>query len=65
MDVDGILHVSAEDRLSGNKNQITITNHHGRLSKEEIETMIVEAEKYKAQDDDFCLRVVLIQWSNV
>jgi len=45
MDVDGILHVSAEDRVSGNKNQITITNHRGRLSKEEIETMIVEDEK--------------------
>ncbi|VVA91501.1 unnamed protein product [Arabis nemorensis] len=51
MDANGILNVSAEDRTAGVKNQITITNDKGRLSKEEIEKMVQEAEKYKAEDE--------------
>ena len=35
----------------GNKNKITITNDKGRLSKDEIERMVQEAEKYKAEDE--------------
>jgi len=52
IDANGILNVSAEDKTTGNKNKITITNDKGRLSKEEIERMVQEAEKYKAEDED-------------
>ncbi|KAL9460037.1 hypothetical protein AB3S75_003268 [Citrus x aurantiifolia] len=51
IDANGILHVSAEDKTAGVKNQITITNDKGRLSKEDIERMVQEAEKYKAEDE--------------
>lgn len=34
------------------KNKITITNDKGRLSKEEIEKMVQEAERYKAEDEE-------------
>lgn len=40
----GMLNVSAEDKTTGQKNQITITNDKGRLSKEEIEKMVQEVE---------------------
>jgi len=52
IDANGILNVSAEDKTTGQKNKITITNDKGRLSKEEIERMVQEAEKYKAEDED-------------
>ncbi|XP_057436333.1 heat shock 70 kDa protein 18-like [Lotus japonicus] len=51
IDNNGILNVSAEDKTTGNKNKITITNHKGRLSKEEIEKMVQEAEKYYSTKD--------------
>ncbi|KAL8042887.1 hypothetical protein ABFX02_09G081500 [Erythranthe guttata] len=51
MDANGILNVSAEDKTAGVKNKITITNDKGRLSKDEIERMVQEAEKYKAEDE--------------
>ena len=38
-------------KSTGKLNKITITNDKGRLSKEEIEKMVQEAEKYKAEDD--------------
>ncbi|KXG39677.1 hypothetical protein SORBI_3001G419400, partial [Sorghum bicolor] len=47
IDVNGILSVSAEDKTTGSRNSITITNENVGLSKEEIECMIREAEKYK------------------
>jgi heat shock protein 5 len=50
LDVDGILNVAAEDKGTGSKEQITITNDKGRLSKEEIERMVREAED--AADED-------------
>ena len=37
---------------AGQKNKITITNDKGRLSKDEIERMVQEAEKYKTEDDE-------------
>ncbi|CAI9563591.1 unnamed protein product [Staurois parvus] len=40
-----------KDKSSGKQNKITITNDKGRLSKEEIEKMLQEAERYKADDD--------------
>ena len=52
IDANGILNVSAEDKSTGQKNKITITNDKGRLSKEDIERMVQEAEKYKAEDED-------------
>ncbi|KAH6802382.1 heat shock cognate protein 70-1 [Perilla frutescens var. frutescens] len=52
LDANGILKVSAEDKATGRKNEITITNDKGRLSKEEIERMVVEAEKYKWEDEE-------------
>merc|ERR1712219_102431 len=39
------------DKSTGKQNKITITNDKGRLSKEEIEKMVNDAEKYKAEDD--------------
>jgi len=50
IDVNGILHVSAEDKGTGIKEHITITNDKGRLSEEEIKRMVQEAEE--AADDD-------------
>ena len=51
IDANGILNVSAEDKTTGKKNKITITNDKGRLSKEDIERMVQEAEKYKEEDE--------------
>merc|ERR1719323_2507333 len=51
IDANGILNVSAEDKTTGQKNKITITNDKGRLSKDDIERMVQEAEKYKAEDE--------------
>jgi len=50
IDVDGILRVSAEDKGTGNKNNIVINNDQNRLSPEDIERMINDAEKF-AEDD--------------
>jgi len=47
IDANGILNVSAADKTTGKSNRITITNDKGRLSKDEIERMVSEAEKYK------------------
>ncbi|MGH0155195.1 UNVERIFIED_CONTAM: hypothetical protein FKN15_055963 [Acipenser sinensis] len=51
IDANGILNVSAVDKSTGKENKITITNDKGRLSKEDIERMVQEAEKYKSEDD--------------
>lgn len=51
MDANGILNVSAVEKSSGKTNKITITNDKGRLSKEEIDRMIAESEKYQKEDD--------------
>ncbi|KAJ6834776.1 putative heat shock cognate 70 kDa protein 2 [Iris pallida] len=52
IDANGILNVSVEDKIAGQKNKITITNDKGRLSKDEIEKMVHEAEKYKSEDEE-------------
>jgi hypothetical protein len=57
IDANGILNVSAEDKTTGQKNKITITNDKGRLSKDDIERMVQEAEKYKSEDDAARLKV--------
>ncbi|XP_077367057.1 heat shock 70 kDa protein 1 [Festucalex cinctus] len=51
VDANGILNVSAVDKSTGKENKITITNDKGRLGKEEIEKMVDDAQKYKAEDD--------------
>merc|ERR1712012_385623 len=47
---DGILNVSACDKSSGKAEKITITNDKGRLSKDEIDKMVNDAEQFKAED---------------
>merc|ERR1711912_140341 len=51
IDANGILNVSAVEKSTGKENKITITNDKGRLTKEEVERMVAEAEKYKQADD--------------
>merc|ERR1712110_1043138 len=51
IDANGILNVNAMDKSSGKSEKITITNDKGRLSKEDIEKMVDDAEKFKAADD--------------
>jgi L1 cell adhesion molecule like protein len=51
IDANGILNVSAEDKSTGRAEKITIKNDSGRLSKEEIDKMLSDAEKYKKEDD--------------
>merc|ERR1711934_127679 len=51
IDANGILSVSAQDKSTGKSNQITITNEKGRLSQSEIDRMVQEAEKYRAEDE--------------
>merc|ERR1739845_36557 len=51
IDVNGILNVSAVDKSTNKGNKITITNDQGRLSKEDIERMVNDAEKFKADDE--------------
>merc|ERR1712205_181965 len=58
IDANGVLNVTAEDKgASGKKANITITNDKGRLSKDDIERMVQEAEKYKAEDESNKSRV--------
>jgi len=51
VDANGILNVSAVEKSSGQEKKITIRNDSGRLSKEEIENMLSDAEKYKKEDE--------------
>jgi L1 cell adhesion molecule like protein len=51
IDANGILNVHAMEKGTGKSNKITITNDKGRLSKEEIERMVTDAEKYKDEDE--------------
>ncbi|KAH0431287.1 hsp70-like protein [Colletotrichum camelliae] len=51
VDANGIMNVSAVEKGTGKSNKIVITNDKGRLSKEEIERMLSEAEKYKDEDE--------------
>merc|ERR1712105_388448 len=51
LDANGILNVTSVEKSTGEENRITITNDKGRLSKEEIERMVQDAEKYKTEDE--------------
>ncbi|KAB8285729.1 heat shock protein 70 family [Yarrowia lipolytica] len=57
LDANGILSVSAVEKGTGKTQQITITNDKGRLSKEEIDRMVNDAEKYKEQDEAEAKRI--------
>ncbi|GLI59668.1 hypothetical protein VaNZ11_001607 [Volvox africanus] len=50
VDANGILNVAAEDKGTGKKEKITITAEKGRLSQEDIERMVKEAEEFAEQD---------------
>merc|ERR1712062_470190 len=51
VDANGILNVSAVEKAGGRSEKITITNDQGRLSKDEIDRMVNESEKFKADDE--------------
>ncbi|RMX98681.1 hypothetical protein D0868_09960 [Hortaea werneckii] len=57
LDANGIMNVSALEKGTGKTNKIVITNDKGRLSKEEIERMLAEAEKYKEEDEAEAARI--------
>ncbi|KDO30632.1 hsp70-like protein [Saprolegnia parasitica CBS 223.65] len=57
IDANGILNVSAVEKSTGKENKITITNDKGRLTKDDIERMVQEAEKYKSEDEANKLRI--------
>ena len=57
IDANGILNVSAQERQTGKQNKIVIKNEKGRLSKEEIERMVNDAEKYKEEDEKEAARI--------
>ncbi|GFZ16378.1 heat shock protein 70 (Hsp 70) family protein [Actinidia rufa] len=50
VDANGILNVKAEDKGTGKSEKITITNDKGRLSQEEIDRMVREAEEFAEED---------------
>jgi L1 cell adhesion molecule like protein len=51
LDANGILNVTALDKTTGKKNNITIKYNKGRLSESEINRIIQDAEKYRAEDE--------------
>ena len=50
IDANGILNVSAAEKSTGKSQKITITNDKGRLSREEVERLVAESEKYAEED---------------
>ncbi|TDL24717.1 heat shock protein 70 [Rickenella mellea] len=57
IDVNSTINVSAADKTTGKLNRMTITNDEGRLSQEDIERMVNEAEKYKREDEEGAARI--------
>merc|ERR1712230_235257 len=57
IDANGMLNVSAVEKSTGKENKITITNDKGRLSKEDVEKMTADAEKYRKEDEEFKKKV--------
>merc|ERR1712228_602617 len=53
IDANGMLNVSALEKSTGKENKITITNDKSRLSKEDVEKMTADAEKYAKEDEEF------------
>merc|ERR1712168_192774 len=57
IDVNGILKVSAKDKGTGNEEKITITNDQNRLTPEDVERMVRDAEKFADEDAKVKARV--------
>ena len=57
IDANGIMNVHAQDKGTGKSSQVTITNDKGRLSKDDIDRMVSEAERYKQQDETVRKRI--------
>ena len=57
IDENGIMNVNATDKGTSKTEKITITNNKGRLSKDEIENLIKEAERFKDQDEKVRKRI--------
>lgn len=57
IDANGILNVTALDKTTNKSGKITITNDKGRLSKDQIERMLKDAENFKKQDEEARERV--------
>ena len=57
IDANNILNVTAVDKGTGKENKIVITNEKGRLSKEDIERMVNDAEKFKGEDEKIKKRI--------
>ena len=57
IDANGILNVSALEKSTGKENKITIKNDKSRLTKEEVEKMVAEAELFKEEDEKNASRI--------
>ncbi|CCI46090.1 unnamed protein product [Albugo candida] len=57
IDANGILNVSATDKKTGAKAETTISNNRGRLSQEDIDRMVSDAEKFKKDDAEMLSRI--------
>ncbi|EEY58912.1 heat shock cognate 70 kDa protein [Phytophthora infestans T30-4] len=57
IDANGILNVSARDKKTGAKAETTISNNRGRLSQEDIDRMVAEADKFKKDDAEMLRRI--------
>lgn len=57
LDANGILNVTAEEKGTGKQQKITITNDSNRLSKDEVERMVRDAEKFKADDEQVMAKI--------
>ena len=57
LDANGILNVSAKDQVTGAEAKATIKAEKGRLTAEDIERMIEDAEKYRAEDEDLAIKM--------
>nr|XP_054764292.1 heat shock 70 kDa protein IV-like [Lytechinus pictus] len=59
IDANGIMNVAAKDQSTGRSNKVTITNDSGRLSKDDIDRMVNDAERFKAEDDALRERIAV------
>merc|ERR1712054_432305 len=57
IDANGMLNVSAVEKSTGKEQKITITNDKGRLSKEDVEKMTADAEKYRKEDEEWKAKI--------
>jgi len=65
VDANGIMNVTAKDETTGKSNKITIKNEKGRLSEQEIQTMLKKAEEMKKQDEEQVGKVSAKKWFGI